>query len=170
MVVDGRRNRLYEKDLFTAHRLQQLYRHLAVRKPIDGAGTKLDAELVSNCGRQRRVGCAAEDRESIFHAARRTRMSFPLPAAALGARICKMPFSKVACTLSMSISTGKLNIRDIGRTENSRWMYLRPDLGSVCAGSVETVRLYVSASTTISPGFSPGTGISITYASAHGVS
>ena len=140
MIVDRRRGRLHEEDLFTAHRLANLHRHLTIGKSVDSAVAKRHAELVTYCGRQRRVGRSAKDRESIFHAAYPTRMILRLPAAALGIRICKIPFVKVACTLSVSIGTGKLNIRDMGRTDYSRWIYRRPDLGSVCVGSVETVR------------------------------
>ena len=55
------------------------------------------------------------------HSACPTRMTRRRAAAALGTRIFSIPFSSEARTLSVSISVGNSNIRDIGSTTCSRW-------------------------------------------------
>src|SRR3979411_2766568 len=65
MVVDWRRRRLHDKDLFAPHRLIQLHHHLAVGEPIDRASAALYPKLPSDGARQTGIGASCENRKRI---------------------------------------------------------------------------------------------------------
>jgi hypothetical protein len=69
VVIDRRRGRLHQEDLFPANRLAQLHRDLSVRKAVDDAVSETDPEVTSHSTRQRRVGGTREDRELLAHVA-----------------------------------------------------------------------------------------------------
>jgi hypothetical protein len=75
VIVDWRRSRLHEEDLLATHRTKQLHGNVAVRIPIDDAGTKVSAQFARDPCRQCRIGIACKIVNPLF----------TLPPAARGA-------------------------------------------------------------------------------------
>ena len=68
MVVDGRRGRLHEENLFAPNRLAKLYHHFAVGEPVDCTGAGRYAQLTCNRRPLGRIGCTCQNRKLVAHA------------------------------------------------------------------------------------------------------
>src|ERR1700730_6681351 len=68
MVVNWRRSRLHEEDVFAPNWLAKLYHHLAVGEPVDRTGTDRYAQLTCDRRSQERISCACKNRKRVAHA------------------------------------------------------------------------------------------------------
>src|SRR5258708_3515672 len=67
MVVDWRRRRLNDKDLFAPDRLIQMHHYFAVGEPIERTRTDLYPQLPSDGDGQTGIGATCENRKRIIH-------------------------------------------------------------------------------------------------------
>src|ERR1700682_3978383 len=65
MVVDWRRCRLHDEDLFAPHRYIQLHHYFAVGEPIERTSADLYLQLPSDGGRQVGIGATCENAKCI---------------------------------------------------------------------------------------------------------
>jgi hypothetical protein len=66
MIVDWRRGRLHQEDIFEAHRVEKLHSNVTVWISIHNTSARPGTELTRNCCSQCRVRSAAENDEVIL--------------------------------------------------------------------------------------------------------